>query len=151
MIERLNLDDPVTAGQVWRLQHAAFAAEWREIGGGDFMPVGETVAELQSSNETFFGIAVDGELAAAVSCLSAEKIVMIRRLMVRPDMFRRGLATRLLRHVEEQYGHCRRIEAYAAANNLPAVRLYESAGYRDCGEMAGSFNILMKRFCKDLS
>lgn len=151
MVERLNMDDPATAGQVWQLQHAAFAAEWREIRGGEFRPLRDTIADLQACGETFFGIVEDGELTAAVSCLTREHTVIIRRLMVRPDRFRRGLATRLLRHVEAHYQEFALIEVHAAAANRPAVRLYESAGYRDCGETPGPLGINLKRFRKKLT
>lgn len=151
MIERLNMADPVVAGQVWRLQHAAFAAEWREIGGSGLMPLADTIRDLQESGETFFGICESGEPVAAASCLTQGDTVLLRRLMVRPDRFRRGLATLLLRHVEREYCGMAQIEAFAAAANLPAVRLYESAGYRDCGEFQGPFGIGMKRYRKRLS
>jgi len=129
-VERLDHRNLATAEQIWYLQHAAYREEAALIGSAGLPPLMETVAGIRGCGETFYGIRDEhGSLIAAISVKTNGDAVTVCRLMVHPAMFRRGLARRLLAHVERECADAARIRVTAAAKNEPAVRLYASMGF----------------------
>ena len=59
-------------------------------------------------------------------------------IAVTPSMQRRGIARRLLEHVEEQV-HSGPITLTVAEDNLPARRLFESAGFSVVADESGRY------------
>lgn len=153
MIEMLDHREPVTAEQIWRLQHAAYRAEAETIGFAALPPLMETIADIRRLAETFYGIRdEDGELVAALSLESEDDgtTVTICRVMVHPNRFRQGLARRLLVHAEREHPAAERIRVTAATANVPAVRLYASLGYAPVNAFSPAPGLSMTEYVKRL-
>lgn len=132
-IEKLDLTDAKTAGELWRLQHAAYRIEAELIGVPDLPPLHDTIASLQASEESFWGCRSDedGELAGVIAAeRAADGTAVISRMMVHPDRFRQGIAAALIRHLLEAWPEAAAWEVTAEARNRPAIALYERCGFR---------------------
>lgn len=130
-IKALDLTDLSVAEQLWALQHAAYRLEADLIGVAGLPPLTETVQSLQEYSGTFYGcISHDGELAGALS-IKAEKSGewVISRVMVHPEYVRRGIATRLLQHIQALAPRGTKLAVTAEIRNTPALRLYEQCGF----------------------
>lgn len=134
MIEQLDIDHIENAEQIWQLQHAAYAVEAGIIGFWNLPPLMDTIASIRSCGQTFYGIRADhddpdSDIIAAIACEEEDGIVTICRMMVHPAYFRKGLATKLIRHVEELYPDAEGFLVSTGTLNEPAIRLYESVGF----------------------
>ncbi|TJY38527.1 GNAT family N-acetyltransferase [Cohnella pontilimi] len=147
-VERLHLSVPDTAEQLWALQHAAYREEAKRIGVSDLPPLRDTIASLQACRETFYGCYnEDGELIGAVSTEEeAPGKTVICRMMVRPDQFRQGIGSRLLRHVIGAAEPSSELTVTSEIRNEPALRLYEGHGFRRVSTFSPAPDIQMVLF-----
>ncbi|SFA70263.1 Acetyltransferase (GNAT) family protein [Cohnella sp. OV330] len=130
-IERLDLTSPDNAGDLWRLQHAAYRIEAELIGVPDLPPLHDTTASLQASEETFWGCRdEDGELIGAIAAeFAKDGSGVISRMMVHPDHLRQGIAGALISHMMQAWKEVAAWEVTAEARNIPAIALYERHGF----------------------
>jgi ribosomal protein S18 acetylase RimI-like enzyme len=142
-VAALDLADDATAAALVTLQRASYRVEADLIGVHDLPPLRETPRQLQASGETFLGALAGEDIVGAVSYKRHGDTVAIHRLVVHPDVFRRGIGTALLEALDATEAPARTVVA-AAAVNLPARRLYERAGFRLVLErtVAGGVRIL---------
>ena len=130
MIERLDLSDPAIAAQVLAIQRAAYAQEAELVGYDAIPPLHETLDELRSQPLEWLGAIEDGVLAGAMAITGEGRRCDIDRLVVDPPRQRRGIGRRLVGAVT----HHVVVTVSTARDNTPAVRLYESLGFRRVGE-----------------
>jgi ribosomal protein S18 acetylase RimI-like enzyme len=133
-VRALDLDDKETLKALIALQRASYRVEADLLGVETLPALTESGEQLCASGEAFLG-AYDGpRLVGAVSWRREGGLLDIHRLVVHPDAFRRGVATRLLDALDEsQAGATRTIVATGAAND-PARRLYERRGFEPYDE-----------------
>lgn len=129
MIQSIAIKNTDIAQKIWILQQAAYRVEAQIIGWDDLPPLRETVADLMNSGETFVGYIEAGELAGAISFKQEDGILDIHRMMVHPDHFRKGIASKLLQHVETVQQDWQRIIVSTGALNEPAAQLYVRHGF----------------------
>lgn len=55
--------------------------------------------------------------------------VYIGKLMVHPDMQKKGIGTKLLREIENEYPN-QRYELFTSTKSISNIRLYEALGYK---------------------
>ncbi|WP_438448485.1 GNAT family N-acetyltransferase [Gorillibacterium sp. sgz5001074] len=121
------------------LQMAAYVKEAEMIGLPDIPPLFESPDAVRSSGERFYGFYDEGvagaeELVGAVSLLDrGPDRLEIRRLMVRPERFRQGVASALLRFVRELAGG-RTLSVRTVTANTAALALYGRFGFRPVWE-----------------
>ncbi|QDS34829.1 GNAT family N-acetyltransferase [Brevibacillus brevis] len=127
MIVRLDLQDEQTVQKLWNMQQRAYRVEAELIGTEDIPPLRESVEQLRTCGETFYGYIEEGELAGAVSFLIEGETLDIHRMIVDPVHFRKGIASQLLASVHEH--SCSKIVVATGSLNEPAVRLYERHGF----------------------
>lgn len=128
-IQVIPIQQQDQAAAVLALQHAAYRIEAELIGFADLPPLQEKAEDLQNCGETFFGYWEDGRLAGAISFNDEGDHYQICRMMVHPEHFRKGIAGKLLRHVLAAHQGKKGIVT-TGAGNIPAIRLYESHGFK---------------------
>jgi ribosomal protein S18 acetylase RimI-like enzyme len=138
IVRRCNFSNRAELEVVHSLQRAAYEVEAALIGTREIPGLRETVEQLASSCETFwgcFGVAgvCEGVIATEPELENGVELVRISRLAVRPDCFRRGVGRRLVSHVLEQ-APGRVVKVTTGAANAPGRRLYESLGFAFIGE-----------------
>jgi ribosomal protein S18 acetylase RimI-like enzyme len=133
-VSELELDDRATLEELIALQRASYRVEADLLGVDTLPALTESAEQLRFAGERFLG-AYDGRrLIGAVSWRREGSLLDIHRLVVHPDAFRRGVASRLLDALDEaQKGAKRTIVATGAANQ-PARRLYERRGFEPYDE-----------------
>ncbi|MDT2288636.1 GNAT family N-acetyltransferase [Paenibacillus larvae] len=76
---------------------------------------------------------IDGKLHGAIAYRQKEGVVTISRLMVHPDVFRKGIASRLVLYVMERHPDALWFEVAAGTGNEPALHLYQKLGFQPDG------------------
>lgn len=128
-IRPLDLGDGPTLQALVALQRASYRIEAELLGARTLPALTETPRRLRAAGETVLG-AYEGErLVGAVAWKRRGAVVDIHRLVVHPDRFRRGIAGRLLRALDEREADARRTVVATGAANAPARRLYERHGF----------------------
>jgi ribosomal protein S18 acetylase RimI-like enzyme len=109
---------------------AAYREEARLLGVENFPPLRRTVEDLGRSSSIWFGLSLDGTLAAVLEIEEHPARLHIASLIVHPDFVRRGLATRLLRYLLDVEFPGQAFSVATGAANTPAIRLYEKLGFQ---------------------
>jgi ribosomal protein S18 acetylase RimI-like enzyme len=130
MVAVANIRDSTVAVQIHELQRAAYAVEARLIGAGEFPPLRESAADLLECRDNFLVFVAEGNILGCLSYESAGMVVTISRLVVNPSHFRRRIATALLQELERRLPTGSVIQASTAELNGPAIKAYESQGYK---------------------
>ena len=152
-IEQLDIRDEITASQIWRLQHAAYAVEANLTGFLNLPPLMDTIESIRNCGEIFYGVRSDendplSDIIAAIAYETEDERATICRMMVHPDYFRRGIARLLITHVEALVPHVKEIIVSTGSKNEPAVRLYESMGFRFTREWMPVLGLRVSEFHK---
>ncbi|MCM3341376.1 GNAT family N-acetyltransferase [Paenibacillus sp. MER TA 81-3] len=130
MIKQLEMNDEETLEQLWYLQQLAYRIEADILGFDRIPPLMDTIEDLRQTVEKFYGWWDGVELVGALSYEMVTPTIMdICRLMVRPDHFRQGIGSELLKFALQ----CPQMSIFRIATgvrNLPALKLYEREGFR---------------------
>ena len=120
--------DVITDGvAILDLLKRAYSVEADLLGAAEFPPLKRTLADLRATDAVFYG-ARRAEALAGVLELEVSPEAEIASLGVDPEHFRSGIGRQLVQHamtVAEQ-----RLSVHTGADNDPALRLYESLGFR---------------------
>jgi len=149
-IRPFDIAVPAYAEAVHRLQQASYPIEARLIGLDSIPPLHDTPATLAASGETFVGCFRDpDDLVGALSykLFDDGRTLDIHRMMVHPDHFRRGLASKLLSAVISLPGLERALVSTGTAN-APAVALYERFGFQPDGLIDIAPGVTVTKFVK---
>jgi SAM-dependent methyltransferase/GNAT superfamily N-acetyltransferase len=130
MIERLDLRDRATAERVLEIQRAAYAREAALVGFDSIPPLHESLDQLQAQPLEWLGATERGVLVGAMAITGEGRACDIDRLVVDPGWHRRGIGRQLVAAVT----HHVVVTVSTGRDNTPAVRLYESLGFRRVGE-----------------
>ncbi len=142
----LDQTDPGTASLVVALQQASYAVEAGLIGYSRIPPLLETVSDVSRLDVTMLGAMDEGELTALLGYRRLGDRVDIDRLAAHPSRFRRGLARLLLHEVHHRESDAERFDVTTGAENLPAVALYLTMGYRRLPDRAQAGGLTIARF-----
>lgn len=126
----LDHRDPLVACRINDLQQESYAVESRLI--NYVVPyLLQGTDEIISSQEIFVGCHVGERLAGLTSYEKEDpQSITICRMVISPVFFRLGLASELLKFLEDQDSLIRKIYVQTAKKNHPAIRLYKKAGFR---------------------
>lgn len=133
MIRAIDVEEFGQALLLLQLQMEAYLLEAEWLGLSDVPPLRDSVSSLSDSGESFFGWYEDAgneEFAGAIAYGRDQDSTIISRLMVRSAYFRKGIASALLRFVEEREAGGLPLKVIASTHNIPAMRLYEKHGFR---------------------
>lgn len=130
MIERLDLSDRGTAERVLEIQRAAYAMEAALVGSDSIPPLHESLEQLQMQPLEWLGVVEAGVIVGAMAITGEGRACDIDRLVVDPARQRRGIGRQLVAAVT----HHVVVTVSTGRDNAPAVRLYESMGFRRVGE-----------------
>jgi ribosomal protein S18 acetylase RimI-like enzyme len=128
-VRSLDLSDRSLLDAVVALQRASYAVEAELLGTDRIPALSETAEQLAAAGERFLGAFDHGVLVGAVSWKEDGVVVDIHRLVVHPNAFRRGVATRLLAALEAAHPAAQRVLVATGVANAPARALYEGRGF----------------------
>ena len=96
---------------------------WKE----PYMPFEELMSEIEDG-VVFWGLENDGELLGVMGIQDRDEVTLIRHSYIRTRAQKRGLGTKLLRHLEGMTEKPVLIGTWA--DSLRAISFYEKNGYR---------------------
>ncbi|MFK3938179.1 GNAT family N-acetyltransferase [Alkalihalobacillus sp. NPDC078783] len=129
MIQQLNMNNPNITKRVWAIQMRSYQVEASLIGVRSFPPLQETADDYKLDSGLFFGCHEKEELQAVISIQTKHTRLLITRLMVDPEHFRKGIGTSLINYVSTLYKDCTQLEVSTATLNTPAVQAYLKNGF----------------------
>lgn len=118
--------------KILKLQYLAYQSEAKLFGNMDIPPLKQTIEEVyEEFRKGMILKAVDGagELIGSVRAHQEGGTVYIGKLMVHPDMQKKGIGTSLLEEIEKIYPG-RRYELFTSTKSVSNIRLYERQGYK---------------------
>jgi len=119
-----------TLRRLMRLQRLAYGREARLIEYGAIPALRDTAASLRGSGESFYALFRGRKPLGMISVHRHDARAEICRLVVRPRYWGRGIASRLLEHVQRVLPG-ETLEVATAAANHPALELYRRHGFRE--------------------
>jgi len=148
MIERLNHRSERVAEDIHRVFQAGYKVEAEQIGVADFPPLKRSPQHIRATAGDFLGCWSGAELTAVMEYVLADSHLSIDSLVVYPDYFRRGLASSLLKFRLAQTDW-QTADVETAANNGPAIALYEKLGFSFAAHWTTKAGIDKVRFSLD--
>jgi ribosomal protein S18 acetylase RimI-like enzyme len=144
-----QITEPSFALEVYELQQLAYPIEAELIGLPSIPPLLDTPETLQACGEQFIGCVESEQLVGAVSYKLVDEgegvTLDIHRMMVHPERFRRGIASRLLESVLAVPG-IRKAIVSTGTRNTPAVSLYERYAFRPVGIVEIAPDVTITKF-----
>lgn len=118
--------------EILALQYIAYQSEAKLFNNMDIPPLKQTIDEVydEFSKGTFLK-AVDekGVIIGSVRAYQENNTVYIGKLMVHPDMQKKGLGSKLLLAIEAKYPN-KRYELFTSTKSISNIKLYEKLGYK---------------------
>ena len=124
--------------EILELQYLAYQSEAALFGSKDIPPLKQTLEEVIEEYDSGIILKMTDDTGAIIGSVRAHEsdgTVYIGKLMVHPEMRRRGLGKRLLSGIEQYYPG-KRYELFTSTRSKDNIRLYESVGYKAFDERA---------------
>ena len=118
--------------KILELQYLAYQSEAKLFGNMDIPPLKQTIEELYNEFQkgTILKALDDiGVIIGSVRAYQENGTVYIGKLMVHPEMQRKGIGTKLLLEIEREYPN-QRYELFTSTKSISNIRLYEILGYK---------------------
>ena len=129
LINRANLKD---VPEILALQKIAYRSE-AELYGDDSVPALHQTQEqvaVDFGQMVFLKAVANGKIIGSVRGRLDGDEAHVGRVIVHPYYAGRGIATRLIRQMEEEMGDARRFTAFTGHQSTRNLHLYEKLGYR---------------------
>ena len=126
--------------EILKLQYLAYQSEARLFGDMDIPPLKQTLEEVYEEFEkgtVLKAVDEEGGIIGSVRAYQEEGTVYIGKLMVHPNMQKRGIGTKLLLEMEKEYPN-QRYELFTSTKSISNIRLYEKLGYEIFKEEAAT-------------
>ncbi len=130
MIKQLQLASIDRVQEIVALQKASYAIEAELIGFDGIPPLHDTADRVRNAGETFWGYFYEGRLSGLISYKISGDTLDIHRVAVHPELFRKGIARKLVAHVLQLDSGTDRVIVSTGYENKPAVNLYLSMGFK---------------------
>ena len=137
MIEKAQKED---LKKILELQYLAYQSEAKLFGDMDIPPLKQTIEEVYDEFEKgtiLKALDENGVFIGSVRAYQDGGNVYIGKLMVHPEMQKKGIGTKLLLEIENEYQN-QRYELFTSTKSISNIRLYERLGYKIFKEEAVS-------------
>ena len=149
---------PDDAGEIFTLQRAAYVDEAQAYGDPFILPLTEGLSRIEkllTDNGALVLKAVVGHrVVGAVRAGTTETTGVVGRLVVAPDMRRRGIARALLTRVEDDLRERRpdltALTLFTGAQSAQNQRLYRALGYAETHRERVADHLVMVHMRKEL-
>ncbi|WDF02447.1 GNAT family N-acetyltransferase [Shouchella hunanensis] len=131
MIRELQVRNNDQSKALYGLQKVAYQIEENMLDFHEIPPLMESFAQFLKTTEMFYLYIEEGSILGAVSIDDdSNQAIEVTRMMVDPRHFRKGIATKLLQHIETLLNEPCMLKVATGAKNIPAIQLYQSQGYQ---------------------
>ncbi|PFR43554.1 GNAT family N-acetyltransferase [Bacillus thuringiensis] len=129
MILKLNSTSFEVATSILQVQIPAYKVEGDYLNSTAIPRLYDTVNDIQSCVETFYGYFFENKLVGFISFAQEEKLIDIHRLVVSPDFLQKGIATKLLIYIFNMFPSSMTYIVQTGKANTPAIALYKKHGF----------------------
>ena len=128
MITQLNQKDREMAMKMKRVFQASYAVEAELLKAKHFPPLNRPLSSYMDADTAFYGFHEGADLAAVIEVREENDSTHIHSLVVDPAFFRRGIASKLLKFLLQNFDS-KMFTVETGAANEPAITLYERFGF----------------------
>ncbi|WHY27205.1 GNAT family N-acetyltransferase [Bacillus wiedmannii] len=129
MILKLNATSYEVAATILQVQIPAYKIEANYLNSTAIPRLYDTVNDIQNCGETFYGYFSENKLVGFISFIQDEQLIDIHRLIVSPDFFQKGIATKLLIYIFNMFPSSTTYIVQTGKANTPAIALYKKHGF----------------------
>lgn len=129
MIHKLLPTSYEVATSILTVQIPAYKIEADYLNSTAIPRLYDTVNDIQSCAETFYGYFSENKLIGFISFVQEEQLMDIHRLVVSPDFFQKGIATKLLSYIFNMFPSSMTYIVQTGKANTPAIALYKKHGF----------------------
>ncbi len=129
IIERAEMSD---LAEILELQYLAYQSEAKLLNNPNIPPLQETIDQLMEEYEKGIilkAVEENGEIIGSVRAYLENDTVHIGKLIVHPTFQGKGIGTKLLHTIENEYGNVR-YELFTSKKSTRNIKLYERIGYK---------------------
>lgn len=129
LIEKAEKDD---LEEILELQYLAYQSEAKLFGNMDILPLKQTIEEVYDEFQKGVILkAIDdrGVIIGSVRAYQGGGTVYIGKLMVHPKMQKKGIGSKLLLGIENEYPN-QRYELFTSTRSERNIALYQKLGYK---------------------
>ncbi|MBY0598531.1 GNAT family N-acetyltransferase [Bacillus bingmayongensis] len=135
MTFKINPASFEVASAILAIQIPAYQVEAKYINSVAIPRLYDTAEDIQNCNETFYGYTLENKLMGFISFVNEGAIIDIHRLVVSPDYFHRGIATKLLLHLFNISSDTSKYIVQTGKKNSPALSLYKKHGFVEVNDI----------------
>lgn len=128
MIHKLLSHSYEVATSILQVQIPAYTIEADYINSTAIPRLYDTVNDIQNCGETFYGYFSENKLVGFISFIE-EEVIDIHRLVVSPNFFKQGIATKLLLYIFNMFPSSMTYIVQTGKANTPAITLYKKHGF----------------------
>ena len=123
---------PEDAHAILALQKLAYQSEAALYNDWSIPPLTQTIESLieEFSTSIILKAVAEGQIVGSVRARGHNHTCEIGRLIVHPAFQRRGIGSRLLKTIEDQFPAVSRFELFTGSKSENNIRLYQRASYR---------------------
>ncbi|EEL33653.1 acetyltransferase, GNAT [Bacillus cereus Rock3-28] len=129
MILNLNATSFEVASSILQVQIPSYKVEADYLNSTAIPRLYDTVNDIQNCGETFYGYFSENKLVGFISFMQEEQLIDIHRLVVLPDFFQKGIATKLLSYIFNMFPSSMAYIVQTGKANTPAIALYKKHGF----------------------
>ncbi len=124
MISKLNTKNKEVSENIYTVFQVSYKVEAELLKAVDFPPLKRSVQNFINSNTQFFGYYSNEKLAGVIEIKSDDKLTHIQSLVVHPNNFRQGIASKLMKFTLVNF-NSKIITVETGLQNIPAINLYK--------------------------
>ncbi|PGM90835.1 GNAT family N-acetyltransferase [Bacillus cereus] len=117
------------ATSILKVQIPAYKIEAAFLNSTAIPRLYDTVNDIRNCDETFYGYFSENKLVGFISFMQEEQLIDIHRLVVSPDFFKKGIATKLLLYIFNMFPSSMTYIVQTGKTNTPAIALYKKHGF----------------------
>lgn len=150
VVESINHRERAVAERIHAVQIAAYSQEAKLLGAESFPPLQRTIADIEGTNERFFGAFLDGTLVGVIALEGdpSSAAMVISSLVVLPAFQRLGVGHSLLSTVVNKFPS-QGLTVSTGLQNTPAMALYAQFGFLELRRhLVGPEKMPVVEFCR---
>jgi ribosomal protein S18 acetylase RimI-like enzyme len=129
-IEKISLNGAKTAREILRLQKESYLIEAKNLDYYDLPPFNETVEDLFEADEEYLVYKINNKICGVLTYSLDGDFIEICKLFVSPKHLYRGIATSLLKKLEEQADNVKLLKVKTGLKNIPAKNFYNKHRFK---------------------
>ena len=145
MIYKLQHKNKDTARKIRSVFQVSYSVEAKLLSAVDFPPLKRKLEDFIESNNTFFGVFLNDELAGVIEIEKSNTGVHIQSLVVAPKFFRQGIGRKLTEYILSSYDS-KIFTVETGVKNKPATKLYKKFGFVEVKQWETDHGIRKVRF-----